>query len=188
MFTAAKPSPREVTMAELSFSDRVLIKIFKGVNKVVAWQKLPNFIGVFNLLAYRLELQKDNLHDVYPDASSQGTKDTCTMKDSRYMVTRNSDGLFNSLEEPLMGCAGMRFGRNVSREHTKKPTDKELLTPNPRIVSEQLLQRAKFKPATIVNLLAAAWIQFQVHDWAMHDTVRILSSLGCLQLLMRIPV
>ena len=25
-----------------------------------------------------------------------------------------------------------------------------------------------FKPATIVNLLAAAWIQFQVHDWFGH--------------------
>jgi hypothetical protein len=93
------------------------------------------------------------------------------MKDKRYLVTRNSDGLFNDLDEPLMGCTGMRFGRNVSREHTTKPTDEELLTPNPRIVSEQLLARTKFKPATIVNLLAAAWIQFQVHDWFMHENV-----------------
>lgn len=40
--------------------------------------------------------------------------------------------------------------------------------PNPRLISERLLARDKFKPATIVNLLAAAWIQFQVHDWAQH--------------------
>lgn len=42
------------------------------------------------------------------------------------------------------------------------------MTPSPRLVSEELLVREEFKPATIVNLLAAAWIQFQVHDWFMH--------------------
>ena len=45
------------------------------------------------------------------------------------------------------------------------------MTPNPRLVSVKLLARGdpqNFKPATIVNLLAAAWIQFQVHDWAQH--------------------
>jgi hypothetical protein len=163
-------------MSEPSFPGRVLVKVFKGVNKIVAWDKLPSFIGVFNLLAFRLVLQKDNLHDVYPDAGAQGTATSCPMKDPRYLVTRNSDGLFNELGEPLMGCTGMRFGRNVSREHTKKPTDEELLTPNPRVVSEQLLKRTQFKPATIVNLLAAAWIQFQVHDWVMHENVSLASS------------
>jgi hypothetical protein len=64
-----------------------------------------------------------------------------------------------------MGCVGMRFGRNVSRENTKKPSQEELLSPNPRLVSQELLKRDEFKPATILNLLAAAWIQFQVHDW-----------------------
>lgn len=163
----------ENNMSEPSFPGRVLIKVFKGVNKVVAWHKLPSFIGVFNLLAFRLELQRDNLHDVYPNADSQGTTASCPMKDPRYLVTRNSDGLFNELDEPLMGCTGMRFGRNVTREHTKKPTPEELLTPNPRVVSEQLLKRTVFKPATIVNLLAAAWIQFQLHDWVMHEDVSL---------------
>jgi hypothetical protein len=57
-------------MSEPSFPGRVLVKVFKGVNKIVAWDKLPSFIGVFNLLAFRLVLQKDNLHDVYPDAGA----------------------------------------------------------------------------------------------------------------------
>jgi hypothetical protein len=43
-----------------------------------------------------------------------------------------------------------------------------LLTPNPRLVSERLLQRDQFKPAKILNLLAAAWIQFETHDWFFH--------------------
>jgi hypothetical protein len=36
-----------------------------------------------------------------------------------------------------------------------------------------LLKRTVFKPATIVNLLAAAWIQFQLHDWVMHEDVSL---------------
>lgn len=73
-----------------------------------------------------------------------------------------------------MGCAGMRFGRNVPRKFTKCPAHSELMTPNPRIISEKLLARPEgtFQPATIVNLLAAAWIQFQVHDWAQHSSDR----------------
>jgi hypothetical protein len=38
------------------------------------------------------------------------------------------------------------------------------------------LQRTEFKPATIVNLLAAAWIQFQLHDWVMHENVSLFSA------------
>ena len=30
------------------------------------------------------------------------------------------------------------------------------------------MTRTKFQPATILNVLAAAWIQFQVHDWFVH--------------------
>ncbi|KAI9055355.1 hypothetical protein LZ554_000314 [Drepanopeziza brunnea f. sp. 'monogermtubi'] len=156
-------------MAELSLIDRIIIKLFKGVNKFVEWHRLPRYIGVFNLLAFRLELDHDNLYDVYPDASAQGTEASCLMKDPRFLKARNSDGKFNSLNQPLMGCSGMRFGRNVPRDDTNKPSDEELMSPSPRLVSEQLLARTKFKPATIVNLLAAAWIQFQVHDWFQHD-------------------
>ncbi len=75
-------------MSEPSFPGRILIKVFKGVNKIVAWDKFPSFIGVFNLLAFRLELQKDNLHDVYPDAGAQGTVASCPMKDPRYHGTQ----------------------------------------------------------------------------------------------------
>jgi hypothetical protein len=88
---------------------------------------------------------------------------------AEFSHTRNSDGLFNALDQPKMGCVGMRFGRNVPRSHATKPSTKEILTPSPRIISEELLRRDEFKPATSLNLLAAAWIQFQVHDWFMHS-------------------
>lgn len=157
---------------KLSFSDRVLGWAFNAINKIVAWHRLPTWLGVLNLLAFRNELRAKNLHDVYPSPDYQGTSQDEPMEDSRYLSVRDSDGKFNSLEQPLMGCTGMRLGRNVPRRYTKAPTEEELLTPNPRIISERLLARqpGQFKPATIVNLLAAAWIQFQVHDWFTHET------------------
>ncbi|KAF1972772.1 heme peroxidase [Bimuria novae-zelandiae CBS 107.79] len=150
-----------------SLTKKVLIFLFKGVNKLIAWHKLPTYIGVLNLAAYRYELRQHNLHDVYPSPEYQGTSESDPIP-PEFAHTRNSDGLYNNVNQPKMGCVGMRFGRNVSREHTKKPSEEELLSPNPRVVSEVLLKRDTFKPATILNLLAAAWIQFQVHDWFMH--------------------
>lgn len=153
--------------------ERAVVKFFKGVNKVVTWDKLPRYIGVFNLIALRIELRSKNLYDVYPSVEAQGTPETVPMKDCEWIKARNPDGKFNSLQEPLMGSAGMRLGRNVPRRYTVAPTEEELLSPNPRIVGDRLLARkeGKFKPATIVNLLAAAWIQFQVHDWFFHYLV-----------------
>jgi hypothetical protein len=67
-----------------------------------------------------------------------------------------------------MGMIGARFGRNVPLERTyPEPADK-LLEPNPRLVSRELLTRHEFIPAEIVNVLAAAWLQFEVHDWFSH--------------------
>ena len=67
-----------------------------------------------------------------------------------------------------MGAAGCRFGRNVPLEHTF-PDAPNLLIPNPRHVSRELMTRDQFQPATILNLMAASWIQFMVHDWFVHD-------------------
>ena len=67
---------------------------------------------------------------------------------------------------PADGQRRRRFGRNFLNETF--PDTANLLTPNPRTVSLELLTRTTFQPATILNVLAAAWIQFQVHDWFMH--------------------
>lgn len=155
-------------MSKITIGQRVLIGSFRGVNKLIAWHRLPKWLGVLNLIAFRSELRAKNLHDVYPDGEAQGDPKTCPFHDTRFISARHSDGKFNQLEKPLMGCSGMRLGRNVPRQFTAAPTTEELLNPNPRIISEKLLARDTFKPATILNLLAAAWIQFQVHDWFGH--------------------
>ena len=47
---------------------------------------------------------------------------------------------------------------------------KDIMTPNPRVVSRELLTRDAFVPATTLNMLAAAWIQFMTRDWFSHGT------------------
>jgi hypothetical protein len=126
--------------------ERIFVRIFHFVNSYIAWHKLPGLIGAFNLDFMRVELRNYNLHDGYASA------------EDRFFGARNSDGQDNSLELRKMGCAGMRFGRNFGREHCKKPTEDELFNPSPRLVSQAFMSRTpeEFKPATTLNLLAAA--------------------------------
>jgi len=63
-----------------------------------------------------------------------------------------------------MGKVGTAFGRNLRPQYLPHLLD----TPNPVIVSRELLYREHFIPASSLNVLAAAWIQFQVHDWVQH--------------------
>lgn len=153
---------------KLSFTQRALVSTFKGVNRIVAWHRLPKWIGIINLLSFRYELRAKNLHDTYPSPEHQGDQKTCPFHDTKFYSIRNSDGKFNDIAQPMMGCSGMRLARNMPRDYTAPPDPTDLMTPNPRLISDKLMKRTEFKPATIVNLLAAPWIQFMVHDWFGH--------------------
>lgn len=64
----------------------------------------------------------------------------------------------------MMGAARTPFGRNSPWvPNGPVPGD-----PPAERVSQALLTRRAFLPATRLNLLAAAWIQFEVHDWISH--------------------
>ncbi|KJZ77188.1 hypothetical protein HIM_03509 [Hirsutella minnesotensis 3608] len=151
--------------------DRLFVKFFGVVNKLIPWHKLPGPIGALNLVALRVSLRENNLHSGYSSQTVQGNIVDDPLEDERFRHARNSDGKFNSLDKPLMGCSGMRFGRQFPRHHCRKPTEEELWTPNPRMISEKFMARKPqgFIPATTLNLLAAAWIQFQTHDWFNHE-------------------
>ena len=70
-----------------------------------------------------------------------------------------------------MGMAGTRFGRNVPLRFTEPEQGARLMTPNPRLVSTALLARGEeMIPATTLNVIAAAWLQFQTRDWFSHGT------------------
>ena len=64
---------------------------------------------------------------------------------------------------------GTRFGRNVALDKAFPEPMPGLMEPNPHTISRTLMRRTDFTPATSLNLLAAAWIQFQTHDWFAHD-------------------
>jgi len=80
---------------------------------------------------------------------------------------RTPDGTWNDLAEPWMGAKGTGFGRNVPLARTVTDT-KRLLDPDPRVISRRLMARDEFKSAGIVNALAAAWLQFENHNWFFH--------------------
>jgi hypothetical protein len=168
-----------------TFVERTFIKTFHFINRYIPWHKLPSYIGAINLEFLRVELRAQNLHDGYASGAVQGNRVDDPMTDKRFVNARNSDGKFNSPDMPLMGCSGMRFGRNFPRKDTPRPTEEELWNPNPRVLSEQFMTRKPggFIPATSLNLLAAAWIQFQTHDWFQHENV-CLSSLMFIYLLL----
>jgi len=128
------------------------------------WFELPAAIGGPKLFEARNELREKNLHDTeeppHPKAQTSAPADAVT--------GRTADGSNNDLSCPLMGKAGTRFGRNTPISQTF-PDTANLMIPSPRTVSVELFTRTKFEGVPFLNVLAAAWIQFQVHDWFVHQ-------------------
>jgi hypothetical protein len=146
-----------------------LARLAERVDHRVGWSRLPIAVAVPVLIGLRRRLRELNLHDTgrgYADHPDAGETDV-----GDYRICRTLSGEFNDLGDPLMGSVGSRFGRNVPLTHTDPEPDGEMLSPSPRLVSERLLARTEFQPATTLNLLAAAWIQFEVHDWFSHGEV-----------------
>lgn len=141
-------------------------RLAEWVDHSAGWQRLPGYLGALILAGLRTTLRRTNLYDTW-NLPITGVKPPVP-KDDRYLTTRTSDGTFNDLAMPLMGSANTRFGRNVPIEDTVIDDERSLLTPNPRTVSRELLTREEFIPATTLNLLAAGWLQFMVHDWLSH--------------------
>jgi hypothetical protein len=139
------------------------------------WYERPRILAMAELIDIRNALREENLHDTEEPPLAQ--QDIPPNLDPALREGRTIDGTFNDLRTPTMGAAGRRFGRNVALKHVF-PDTANLLVPNPRVVSRELMTRHAFQPATILNLLAAAWIQFMVHDWFVHkrsktETIRI---------------
>jgi heme peroxidase len=142
----------------------VLTKAFAAlctaVDRLFGWDRLPPGLGIAVLIGLRSRLRARNLFD------------TGLVKQPppppRDVSTRTVDGSYNALELPAMGSVGTRFGRNIPLERSQ--TDPALLDPSPRLISRELLARTEFVPASTLNVLAAAWLQFEVHDWFSHET------------------
>jgi hypothetical protein len=140
---------------------RPLITLATKLDHKYGWSRLPLPLGLFALEYIRKRLREENLYDAglvkEPPPPPPDFK------------SRTIDGSYNDLERAAMGSVGTRFGRNVPPKRTFPDSERELLEPNPRLVSRELLTRERFIPARKLNVLAAAWIQFEVHDWFSHQ-------------------
>ena len=126
------------------------------------WYKHGLLVGGVQLMNMRNWLEKHNLFDTNVELPK-----TFHCDPEREFV-RTADGSCNDLSEPAMGAAGVRFGRNVQLSAIHAPNDQEIMEPNPREISRAFLTRDQFKPVSFLNLFAATWIQFMVHDWLSH--------------------
>jgi hypothetical protein len=148
-------------MAESLFS-----RIGDFLHRRRPWYKLPRLLAMPRLVEIRNELREFNLHDTEEPPLEK--VDVPQNLDPKLRFERSLDGTHNDLQYPKMGCAGARFGRNFPLEFTY-PDSANLMNPSPREVSQALMTRNEFQPVTVLNLMAASWIQFMVHDWFVHE-------------------
>jgi hypothetical protein len=146
-----------------SLLSRLFTRATEALDQRFRWYTLPLPLEILILIGLRMRLRERNLYD-----TSSTVQRPPKPEGVRHLTARTVDGTFNDLDHPPMGSAKTRFGRNVPLEHTYPDNDWALLNPNPRTVSRELLTRDSFRPATTLNLLAAAWLQFMIRDWFSH--------------------
>jgi hypothetical protein len=139
-------------------------RLFAVLNRWVEWHRLPAWLSLMNLAGFRDVLRRRNLIDTEVREARPSAREVPRPPEEQIRIWRTHDGTFNDLSEPCMGAAKSTFGRNLKPDHRPELFDE----PNPITVSRELLRRDVFLRARSLNLLAAAWIQFQVHDWASH--------------------
>ncbi|MGO4460278.1 peroxidase family protein [Streptomyces sp. M-16] len=145
---------------------------FRTVDRFVPWHRLPTPLGLLNLMAFRQTLRRHNLIDTEVHEAPPQAGPVEAPLDEELLVRRSYDGTYNDLSAPRMGAVGATFGRTMPPVYRPDQFD----TPNPVAVSRQLLQRDVFIPATSLNIIAAAWIQFQVHDWVKHKRLPVAAK------------
>src|SRR5919106_2971957 len=140
-----------------------LTEVMHRVDRRFGWHRLPLPLALLALAEMRNRLRERNLFDTGTPAGLS-LPEPDGESEPRYVTARTFDGTFNDLDDPLMGSTGTRFGRNIPLEHSYPERPPQLLDPNPRTLSLELMTRERFIPATTLNILAGAWIQFEVHD------------------------
>jgi hypothetical protein len=158
--TPARPAPTR------RLTNRLYARLVTAIDHRRRWDRFPTLVSLALLKGIRDELRWHNLFD-----TNDATSALVPEPSARHLVARTADGSYNDLSAPTMGMAGTRFGRNVPLCDTDPEGPQRLLTPNPRLVSTHLLARGpEMIPAQTLNVLAAAWLQFETRDWFSHGT------------------
>lgn len=138
--------------------------LFRGVNAFIPWHKLPVRMSLLNVDGFRYVLRRDNLIDTEVHEAPPHVRSVPARIPEADRRRRAFNGTNDDLSVREMGALNATFGRNLKPVYAPELFD----TPNPFVVAEKLLLRKQFIPARSLNILAAAWIQFQVHDWVNH--------------------
>ncbi|MEL6964211.1 MAG: peroxidase family protein [Pseudomonadota bacterium] len=151
-------------MSAIPLSERLLGWVFARINRRRPWYTMPTAkLQIANLVGLRGQMRQKNLYDTY----RRRVTDSAPIPEE-FQKVRTSDGSYNDPRDSSVGQAGTRFGRNVPLSQARPASDQDMLTPDPREISNRLLARQTFLPASSINVLAAAWLQFMVHDWFGH--------------------
>lgn len=145
-------------------TDRLLGWLARSTSRIAPWHRWPFLIAIAIVVGHRAVSRRENLTDM----QTVPPKVPPPAKGVDVHGARTADGSYNDLAQPWMGMANTRFGRNMPISDVAGETEPALFAPNPRLISNQLLARTEFVPVPHLNLLAAAWIQFMVHDWLSH--------------------
>ena len=145
-------------------------RIFNGLAQAAdhrfGWRKLPTPLGLAVLIGVRTSCA----------SRTCTTRTSCRRRSGpvppwrpEYRTPRTPDGTYNDLEHPAMGRAGSRFGRNMPLDTAHRETAPRrswTRTRGPSAAS--CMTRTSSRPATTLNALAAAWLQFMIQDWFSH--------------------
>lgn len=167
-YKASQEERSRVNLRETSWLEQLGLPVveatFQALNRLARWDRFGTLAGTLNLVGLRHTFRKHNLTSTDDPA---GARPLPLAPEPRHDA-RSGDGTGNDATRFDVGAERARFGRNVRFGVLRREADHELETPPVGAVSEQLLARTSFLPAPSVNLLAVAWVQFQIHDWFEH--------------------
>lgn len=162
----------------------------KKFNELLSAEKM-DFALLLAISEHRKRLLKQNLHNTGVDIDEsidcgrmmsyphRTTKGQCYFHGLEDRLARDpekgrDDKKFASM--PRVGDSEQKFGRNIEKDVINETLEKYGVDvgPNPQLISEKLLMRkdGKIRAAPPVNILVAAWLQAQNHDWFSHGKNR----------------
>lgn len=190
-FTLGALSQLQTAVTPFVLNGQAPEPLFTG--KWTNWSQEPDMrMALAKLGVMRGILDKANLWDSYltninPQLGSTplgpaGMPSGPSSCDPSTLTNRTIDGTCNDQARPWMGSRGVRFSRNIqpflgvdslTGLPIKNPAAQfdalNFMNPNPREVSRAVFQAGKERTKVpFLNMFAAAWIQFQVHDWFDH--------------------
>ena len=161
---------------EYDFFKKYALKTFLGFPYYLS----DNGKLLMQISGERSDLLHNNLFDVGLDEHNGKIDCAKEMKDPHrtaqgicyfHGINVDVEGYEHLRDLTYMGAKGARFGKNIkpaTAEETKIIKE-NLMEPNPFDLSRELFTRKNgMIPATTLNLLAAAWLQAQNHDWFSH--------------------